>query len=133
MRHVISTAGAPLYLLVSAFNGGIYNASAAARAGVGVKAVQLDVALADAPFGADALASLRRALYEGEGGGAKNGGGNLRVEQYYMDSDNAVYDTMWRDLAARGELNNQDQYVDSSRVVFLPPPAQWKQKHGVAR
>ena len=28
-----------------------------------------------------------------------------------MDSTNALYDTLWRDLAARGELKRHDQYV----------------------
>ena len=61
MRHVISTAGAPLHLLVTAFNGGVYNASAAAQMGVGTKAVELSIALTDAGFlDAATLAELRR-------------------------------------------------------------------------
>ena len=35
----------------------------------------------------------------------------IAVEQYYIDSSNALYDTIWRDLAARGELKKHDPYV----------------------
>ena len=35
----------------------------------------------------------------------------VRVQQFYMDSRNAVYDTMWRELAARGMLEKKDHYL----------------------
>ena len=43
--------GGTLYVLVSAFDGDVYNETAAARLGVLPKAVTLEIALDDAPFG----------------------------------------------------------------------------------
>ena len=117
------SGGAPLYVLVSAFNGGVYNSTAAEEMGVGVKSVQLDVALADVGgLSTDDLATLC-AVHSAHAAGGDDGDdgvtvslsklpdGMLRVEQYYMDSDNAVYDTLWRDLNANGWLAEDDDYV----------------------
>ena len=89
-----ATGDAPLYVLTAAFNSMCYNASSCAEAGVGHKEVELVIRLGDY-------------FASGEGGDDDV----IAVEQYYMDSSNALYDTIWRDLAARGELKKHDPYV----------------------
>ena len=76
----------------------------------GPKAVELSIALAAADAAADDdgdddAASASRADDDGASGAAR------RISQYYMDSTNALYDTIWRDLAARGELSRRDAFT----------------------
>ena len=90
-----ATGDAPLYVLTAAFNSMCYNASSCAEAGVGHKEVELVIRLGD---------------YFASGAGGDDDD-VIAVEQYYIDSSNALYDTIWRDLAARGELKKHDPYV----------------------